>query len=235
MGVTMAQQAARWLIGVIGIGLLVLGAIKTVSASGDTGAVVLIIAGALLLVSPFIIDRVERLSVTTSGLELQLSREISELGAPKTAQILDRTDLGKFAASYAFIHGELDYPAYRPARIHLQDSLVAQAAAISASQKIDATEVRTLFRNGSPIVRVLSLGLMQGDRSLADGTTILSAISDPRSRNEQYQGLRLAKICWYTLSEADRQAIRAAIEASPSIQQDLDSRRLVAEFLPFPV
>jgi hypothetical protein len=235
MGAAMARQVARWLIGVIGIGLLVLGAVKTASASGDNGAVVLIIAGALLLVSPFIIDRVERLSVTASGLELQLSREISELGAPKTAQIIDRTDLGKFAESYAFIHEELGNPAYRPAKVHLQDLLVARAAAISAREKIDPTEARTLFRNGSPMMRVLALGLMQGDPSLADGATIASAISESRSANEQYQALKLAQVCWHTLSKADRQAIRAAIETNPYIQQDTDRRLLATELLDFPV
>jgi len=55
-------------------------AVMVASAFGDIQ-----VADALLLVSPFIIDRVERLSVSTSGLELQLSREISGLGAPKTA------------------------------------------------------------------------------------------------------------------------------------------------------
>ena len=235
MGVTVAKEVVRWLIGVIGVGLLVLGAIKAVSASGDTGAVVLIIAGALLLVCPFIIGRIERLSVSTTGLELQLSREISDLGAPKTAQILDRTDLAKFAESYAFIHDELNAPAYRPAKVHLQDLLVARAAAISARDKIDASEARTLFKNGSPMMRVLALGIMQGDPSLADGATIVSAISESRSANEQYQGLKLARLSWNTLSKADKQAIRAAIEASPYIRPDPDRRLLATELLELPV
>ena len=174
-----------------------------------SGGIVLIIAGALLLVCPFIIGRIERLSVSTTGLELQLSREISDLGAPKTAQILDRTDLAKFAESYAFIHDELNAPAYRPAKVHLQDLLVARAAAISPRDKIDASEARTLFKNGSPMMRVLALGIMQGDPSLADGATILSAISESRSANEQYQGLKLARLSWNTLARSDRQAIKS--------------------------
>ena len=131
----MTKLGARLLIGAIGLGLLVVGAVKAVSASGDAGGIVLVVAGALLLVSPFIISRVERLSVTTSGLELQLSREISELGAPKTAQVLERTELAKFAESYAFIHEELREPEYRAARVHLQDLLVERAAAISRRRR----------------------------------------------------------------------------------------------------
>jgi hypothetical protein len=223
----MATQATVLLIGAIGFGLLVVGVVKTVSASGDAGAVVLVVAGALLLVSPLIVGRVERLSVSASGLELQLSREISELGAPKTARVLDRTELAKFAESYAFIHEELRNPTYRNAKVHLQDLLVERAAAISRREKLNAAEVRALFKNGSPMMRVLTLGLMQGDPSLADGATILSAIADSRSANEQFQGLKLALICWHNLTKAERHAIQSAVTDNPYIQPGTDRQPLV--------
>jgi hypothetical protein len=231
----MARQVARALIGAIGCALLVLGAIKAATASGDTGTVALIIAGALLLVSPFIIDRVERLSVSAGGLELSLTQEISGLGAPKMARLLERTDLAKFAESYSFIHEQLNHPSYRPAKVHLQDLLVERAAGISAREKVDATEARTLFRNGSPMIRVLTLGLMQGDPSLANGTTILSSIADSRTANEQFQGLKLAQLCWNMLPRTDRQAILDAIGRSPYIQPGTDRQLLAAELLELPV
>jgi hypothetical protein len=229
------KQVVRLLIGAIGLGLLVVGAVKAVSASGNAGGIVLVVAGALLLLSPFIIGRIERLSVSTSGLELQLSREISEAGAPKTAQVLDRSDLAKFAESYAFIHEELRDPKYRDAKVHLQDLLVERAAAISRREKLDATEVRTLFKNGSPMMRVLALGLMQGDPSLADGATILSAIADSRSANEQFQGLTLAGLCWRNLARSDRHAIQSAIKDSPYIQPGTDRQALADQLLALPV
>lgn len=40
--------------------------------------------------------------------------------------------------------------------------------------------------NGSPKLRVLTLRLMQGDPSLADGPTFVSAIAYPRSANGQF-------------------------------------------------
>jgi hypothetical protein len=228
------KQATLLLVGAIGLGLLVVGVVKTVSASGDTGAVVLVIAGGLLLVSPLIVGRVERLSVSASGLELQLSREISELGAPKTARVLDRTELAKFAESYAFIHEELSNPAYRNAKVHLQDLLVERAAAISRREKLNAAEVRALFKNGSPMMRVLTLGLMQGDPSLADGATILSAIADSRSANEQFQGLKLALLCWHNLTKAERHAIQSAVTNNPYIQPGTDRQPLADELLARP-
>lgn len=228
------KQVTRLLISAFGLGLLAIGATKTVSASGDVGGVALVI-GALLLVGPFIVDRVERIAVNSSGFEFYLSREISELGAPSTAKILDRTELTKFAESYAFIHEELDDPAYRDAKVHLQDLLVERAAAISKREKLNAHEVRILFKSGSPMMRVLALGLMQGDPALANGRTILSSIADSRSANEQFQGLRLALLGWYSLSGKNKRAIQEAIAYNPYIWLGKDRRLLANKLLALPV
>lgn len=118
--------------------------------------------------------------------------------------------------------------AYRDAKAHLQDLLVERAAAAARREKFDASEVRTLFRNAAPTMRVLALGLMQGDPSLADGPTIVDAIANSRSANEQYQGLRLTEQCWPRLTPSFREAVRAAIEASPEIKTG-ESRRALAE------
>jgi hypothetical protein len=229
------SKAALLLIGAIGLGLLVVGAIKASAASGTAGGIVLVVAGAVLLVIPFIIGRIERLSVSPSGLELQLSLQISELGAPKTARILERTELAKFAESYAFIYEELHYREYWDARVHLQDLLVERSAAISRREKMDAAEVRSLFKNGPPMLRVLTLGLMQGDPSLADSGTILSAIGDPRSANEQYQALRLALVSWHNLPGLDRRAIHDAVRESPYIKPGSDRLSVAEELLALPV
>jgi hypothetical protein len=233
--VRMVKVGTRMLIGAIGLGLLVAGAVKALSVSGNGGGLTLVVAGAVLLISPFILNRIERLSVTTTGFDLQLSREIVELGAPKTAQVLDRTELAKFAESYAFVYEELRDPQYRDARVHLLDVLVERAAAISRREKMNATEVRTLFRNGSPMLRVLTLGLMQGDPSLADGATIVSAIADSRSANEQFHGLRLALLCWHNLARSDRHAIQSAAKDSPYIHPGNDRQPLADQLLALPV
>jgi hypothetical protein len=230
-----AKQVTRLLIGAIGLGLLVVGAVKAVAVAGDAGAIALVVAGTLLVISPFIIGRVERLSVTTTGFELRLSREMSELGAPKTAQALEHSELARFAESYAFIHKELRDPKYRDAKIHLQDLLVERAAELAGREKMDAMEVRALFKNGSPMMRVLTLGLMQGDTSLADGATILSAIADSRSANEQFQGLKLALHCWHNLATSDRHAIRAAVADNPYIKPGTDRQSLADNLLALPV
>jgi len=85
------------------------------------------------------------------------------------------------------------------------------------------------------MMRVLALGLMQGDPSLADGATILSSIADSRSANEQFQGLTLAQLCWHNLPKSDRHAIQSAIKDSPHIQPGTDRRTLADRLLTQPV
>jgi hypothetical protein len=187
------------------------------------------------LLGPFVIARVERLSVSTSGFDVQLAQDVADLGAPKAARILDQTDLAKFAESYRFVHQELEGNEYYRAKIHLQDLLVEGAAALASNEKFDPAEVRRLFANAAPTMRVLVLGLMQGDPSLADGSTVLSAISDPRSKNEQYQGLLLAQACWRRLSKAERTAIRYVIQDDPGIRAGSSRWQAAQEVLALPI
>jgi hypothetical protein len=227
------KDLARWVVAAVGLALLAIGVWQVGDASSEGGAVALVIAGAVLLVSPFIVDRLEHLSVSNTGLELRLSHSIAELGAPGAAEILEQSGIAGFAESYALVHEELRDAPYEAARIHLQDVLVERTAAIARRQKFKPSEVRTLFRDGSPMIRVLTLGLMHGDPSLADGATIISAITDSRSGNEQYHGLKLAEICWRQLTEAERTAIKAVL-AHPYIQQDSDRRQIADRLVALP-
>jgi hypothetical protein len=117
--------------------------------------------------------------------------------------------------------------------VHLQDLLVSRVAHIAQAEKFQAQEVRALFLNGSLVVRVLALGLMQGDISLADVTTIGSAITDGRSRNERCQALRLAKLCWPRLSASGKQQVREAINIT-GMAEPSNSWRKAQEVLSLP-
>jgi hypothetical protein len=231
----MIRRRATLLLGVVGLALLAAAAARVIYTSSGAGIVTLLVIGAVLLVSPFIIARVERLTLSASGFELQLSREVAELGAPNAARILDRTDLAKFAEAYSFAHKELGDSRFRNARVHLQDLLVQRAAELARQEKFDPAEVRTLFANGTPELRVLAIGLMKGDPSLADGATVLAAIADPRTANEQYQGLELAKMCWPHLSRSYRSAIQSVIADSPDISAGSDRAQLAADLRALPV
>ena len=112
-----------------------------------------------------VISRIEQLSVTTSGLDMGLSRDIADAG-PQGRPHPGPYRLRWYAQSCSFIHEELGAEALPGAKMHLQDLLVERAAAVSCREKFDASEVRTLYRNAAPIIRVLILGLTQGDPSL---------------------------------------------------------------------
>jgi hypothetical protein len=228
----------RWpglLLVTIGVALVAVGVVRVVTTASGAGLVAVVVVGALLLVSPFVLTRVERLSASTSGFEFQLTHDIAGMGAPRAARILEHTDLARFAESYSFIHKELEGDKYLDAKVRLQDLLVERAAALSRKEKFDATEVRALFANASPAIRVLTLGLMKGDPGLADGATVLAAIADPRSANEQYQGLELAKLCWSRLPPSYRSAIRSVIESNRDIKEGAGRRSLAQEILTLPV
>jgi hypothetical protein len=231
----MMRRRATLLLGVVGLALLAAAAARVIYTSSGAGIVTLMVIGAVLLISPFVITRVERLSVNSRGLELPLTREIAESGAPNAARILDSTDLGRFAESYAVVHAELEGPQYEAARAHLQDLLNQRAAALARQEKFEPAEVRTMFANASPATRAVALGLMKGDPSLADGATILAAIADPRSPSEHYLGLELAKLCWSHLSKSYRSAIQSVIGQNAAAEPDSARRRMAAEVRALPV
>jgi hypothetical protein len=231
----MIRRRATLLLGVVGLALLAAAAARVIYTSSGAGIVTLLVIGAVLLISPFVIARVERLSVNAGGHTLQLTREMAEMGAPDAARILEHAELGRFAESCAVVHTELTDPRYESARAHLQDLLIQRSAALARQEKFEPAEVRTIFANASPAARALALGLMKGDPSLADGATILAAIADPHSANEQVQGLELAKACWPQLSESYRSAIQSVIADNAAGDADTDRRRMAAEVRALPV
>ncbi|WP_433305441.1 hypothetical protein ACQP2F_18080 [Actinoplanes sp. CA-030573] len=226
---------AVWLVGATGFGMVAIGASRVFTSAGEATVTAVLVIGGLLLVTPLVVGRIERLSVSPTGFEMTLAKEAGDLGAAKTAEILERTELAGYAESYAFVYSELRNSEFEAARIHLQDALLARATATAYGHKFDASEVRALFRNGSPVMRVVVLGLMEGDPSLPDAATILSAISESQSGNEQFHGLKLARQNWYRMSAAEQTAVRAAIIDDPYIPEDPDRRRLAKEVLELPV
>jgi hypothetical protein len=81
----MMRRRATLLLGVVGLALLAAAAARVIYTSSGAGIITLLVIGAVLLISPFVISRVERLSVNARGLELPLTRELAEAGAPGAA------------------------------------------------------------------------------------------------------------------------------------------------------
>jgi hypothetical protein len=214
-----------------GLAALAVAAYELTTDDAEAAAAALVPVGALLLLSPLLLPRFERLKVTASGVELTLVREIARHDAPVTAALIQQSGLAPHVDAYATAHDELDDDHYKAARIHLQDRIIARAAATARRQKFDAGEVRALFADGSPTIRVLILGLMEGDPSLADADTIASAIRDSRSGNEQYHALRLAQLRWLRLTEDERAQLAKVIGEDPFVRDDTDRRRVAEQLV----
>jgi hypothetical protein len=205
----------QWILGVPGLLALGAGVWKALTSDSGTAGGVLVIAGVLLLVAPLMIDRLERVSVTGAGLELGLSRDVAEHGAPKAAAIIDRSELAQLAEAYGVLREMLPDPEYTNARTYVQDVLVRRAGTIAEREKFDATEIRALFANGTPVMRVMVLGLMGGDPSLVDAASLCEGIARPATRTEQYEALRLAERLWERFPEHERAMLRAATQGVP--------------------
>ena len=63
----MIRRRATLLLGVVGLALLGAAAARVIYTRSGAGIVTLLVIGAVLLISPFVIARVERLSLNSSG------------------------------------------------------------------------------------------------------------------------------------------------------------------------
>jgi hypothetical protein len=231
--VTRAIWFWTWVLALGGVALLATAAVDLIRDSGDGAVVALAFVGLGLAFGPLVFPRLYRFSAGGQGYAFELSREIADLKAPHTADLIDRQGAGLAEAAYAYAtaHTVLRYDGEDPARARLQDHFVNTASASALAQAYDRAEVQRLFRNGPPVVRVLVLGLMLGDPSLADAATIGSAITESRSGDEQYHGLRLALVVGPRLPPEERASLSRAIANDPAIGRDPDRSRLGARVL----
>jgi hypothetical protein len=63
---------------------------------------------------------------------------------------------------------------------------------------------------------------------------VLEAIADPRSKNEQYHGMELARNCWARLPASYRSLIQTAIRLDPGIAASTSRKALASEILALP-
>ncbi|TCO35545.1 hypothetical protein EV652_101427 [Kribbella steppae] len=207
--------AARAVCLLAGVGLLVTGLVGLFS-DVDEGVLALVLGiGVLLLITPSIIDRIR--STRLGQFEVQLVRQVAA-SARRAANSLQRLGLGRELDAYATIYTELRGPELKNVRAMVLDRIIERVAGAAVVEKFDQDEVKAMFREGTPIVRVLALGLMEGDPSLIDGEILLEAVSRPLTGNEQYHALRLVRDEWNRLSPAEHAALRSAIDASPHLK-----------------
>jgi hypothetical protein len=218
--------AARILCLLLG-GALLVGGLVSLFTGVDKGQLVIVLAaGLLLIVMPSIVDRIRTMRL--GQFEVHLVRQIAAT-ARKSAEILRRQGLETQLDAYATTYIELRGREFEGVRGEILDRILQRVANASAVEKFDPGEVKDLFWNGSPIVRVLALGLMEGDRSLIDADVLLDAVNRSLTGNEQYHALKLIRDGWTRLAPDDRHRLLAAIESSPHITMDTDRGALAQQ------
>lgn len=218
-----------WVAAGLGVALLVATGWKTYF-SADPGAalIALVVAGALLILSPLVVPRLTAVAVGVDGFELRLVQEIAEQGAPNTARLLNKTELAELAQVYGLVNAHLAGEDFKAARARVQDQLVARATTFARAHTFDPDEVRRLFPKATAAVRVLLLGLMHGDPRLVDAATLVSAIDLPVTANEQYHALRLTEKHWGRFTEAEKTSLSAGIDRANLGLPASDRRRVAA-------
>ncbi|TCC23510.1 hypothetical protein [Kribbella speibonae] len=217
--------SSRILCLVIGGGLLVGGLVGLFTEVGEGQLITVVAAGLVLLVMPSIVDRVR--SMRLGQFEVHLVRQIAAT-ARKSAETLRRLGMESQLDAYATIYTELRDPELKAVRGEILDRIVQRVANASAVEKFDKDEVKNMYLNGSPIVRVLALGLMEGDLSLIDGEVLRTAIDKSLTGNEQLHALKVIRRGWGQLTTDQQQELRQAIDANQFIKDGPD-RRAVAE------
>jgi hypothetical protein len=232
------KVVATWarFVGLIGLLLLVAAAIDLTFGNGGTQTTALVFAGVLLLIFPLVADGLAAVQLGPGGFRLEISRQFAEAGARGTARIVDRwaSDLAVTAEVYGRVRSTADggeTHAERAVRVRTQDGLVDEAVASARLYKYDRDELIAGFHKGSPVMRVLIVGLMLGDTSLADDGVVTSAISDSRSANEQYHALRLAVLQKPRMSESRIACLTTVILEDNYIWSALDRAREAAKFV----
>jgi hypothetical protein len=190
------------------------------------GLIAELAAGAILVLLPSVVDRLR--TFKAGQFEIQLMDQIAG-NARKSADILRRLGMESELNSYAAIYTELRGAEMLDVRAQLLDRIVQRVSNASAVEKFDPAEVKDLFLYGAPIVRVLALGLMEGDLSLIDSEVLLDAVTRPLTGNEQYHALKVILEGWGRLSPDERRELKAAVDTSRQIRPGGDRSALAQQ------
>jgi len=225
---------ARAICLIVGAGLLVSAVVGLFADAGNL-TIAILVAGGLLVLVPTVVDRLETLAMGADGVSLKLVQQVAASGAPHTAKALQKLGLGPEIDAYGRFYLELAGDAHQEIRSVVLDRIISDVAGASAVEKFDRDEVLQLFHEGTPVMRMMALGLMEGDLSLVDPQVLLEGVSRSLTGNEQFHALNLAYRAWDRLSPADRTELKAAIKRSVHLDFGPGRQTLANKVLDLPI
>jgi hypothetical protein len=216
----------RWAVLVCGAAVLAVAAVGAARGWSSTGLWILVVAGAVCLLMALIADKI-------TGIVLKHGNTTLQVELDKTVQAdLEVTSLAGAAGIYSFVHNQLgNDPSSKGVKVKLQDQIVAMVKEKSFSQHVDPKSVDEILKSGSPAVRVLVFGLLQGDGTLVTVERLRKGIMESKSGNEQYHALLATQMHWSTFSPDEKEELRGYVKEAPYIKEDPDRKNVADEIL----
>jgi hypothetical protein len=186
----------------VGMALLATGAVAVFHTTNSVGSATLVAAGTVIAALALFGDQLE--SLEGAGVKIQLRAVASKLeqarladaagDAQGAADLLAEAQLlvaaiEPIAARYERIRETTPSGRERTSRL---GDLVGQAQEMAKLGFVTADGIEQLFRSGQDGNRIMALGLMHGDPTIASADILSTVIRRPRSNFEQWHALRVS-------------------------------------------
>lgn len=238
---TGTSTAARVAAAVLGVALLVTGAVAVFVTANSVGSAALIAAGTVVVALALLADQLE--SLEGGGLKIQLGAVASKLEQARLADAAgDPAEAAELRAEAQLLFAAMEPIAaeyeqvresspYGRERTEKMSELVYQAQQMAKLGFVSPEAIEQLFHSGQDGNRIMALGLMSGEPRFADTRIIVKVIRQPRSSFEQFHALRVCRdlVDGGHVSSGETAAIREAIavaEANGSIGTPADRSRV---------
>lgn len=237
----------RWLLGVLGLGLLLAGTVATFVSSNDVGTAALVAGGFGLAALAYLGERVTRVKYGEFEADLERVKKAETLvkaaavaegaGATEHAEKLRSEALEtlgdlKFAGrSYEELRSSMPAGWQRTQRM---EDIVAEARDLARERGVTIDQVRELAASDAEGDRLMALGAMEEVASRRDFDILVPLVEVPKSPFEHYHALRVASQMVPELDEHQRQRLVNIISQQREehrLASDSDRRRLIDRIL----
>jgi hypothetical protein len=195
------SPVARVVAFVVGTALLVTGAVAVFRTANAIGSATLVAAGTVIAALALFGDQLE--SLEGGGVKIQLRAAASKLEQARLAEAAgDAQGAADLRAEAQLLIAAIEpiaaqYEKVRETtpggrdRTNRLGELVRQAEEMGKLGFVTTDAIEQLFGSGQDGNRIMALGLMRGDPTIASVDILTNAIRQPRSNFEQWHALRV--------------------------------------------
>ena len=232
---------------VLGMLVLVAGAVAVFLTDNELGSTALVAAGVAIFALSIFGNRIE--AVEAAGIRFELERRARSVrqkavraraaGDADQAEQLERRAEGLMAAASIVGSRYEQLRQDEPSgwdRTSRMEGILREARALD-TDALSAADVARIFASGSDVDRIAALALVEADPRLARADFLSDAITDSRSTFEQYHALVATERALTHIPAAGRERVREAVETllagtlgDTSSDRRIVARRILEEF-----